>query len=109
MRIIHNIGQKKTQQMTASGFAYRGETGSENLWRGWHCELLIVSRDQLTGAEQALEIEGNGDDVINALRTAAKMLEGYRETLRASIAEGQNVNPQHKKITTTGLGPFAPH
>jgi hypothetical protein len=98
MRIIHNIGPKKTQQMTASGFAYRGKVGTEDQWQGWHCEVVICSKDGLSGAEQALEIEGDGDDLIDALEEARKMLIGYRELLRKGVKEGENVNPPHARV-----------
>lgn len=85
--------------MTASGFAYRGKIGEEHLWKGWHCEVLITSRDQLSGAEQAIEIEGNGDDVIHALEKAVNMLKGYGQHLKEGFGEGKNINPPHPKVS----------
>lgn len=84
--------------MTASGHAYRGRIGTEGQWQGWYCELLITTRDVLTGQEQPIEIEGNGEDVAETLEEAARMLRAYGTSLRADFEAGLNVNPPHRRL-----------
>lgn len=99
MRIIHNIGPRGTISLGAYGSPFRGSVGHEHEWIGWHAELWITSRDALSGVEQVIEIEGNGDDVIHALKTATAMLEAHGADLRKQFEAGVNINPPRPKIT----------
>lgn len=88
MRIIHNIGPKRSVQIGLSGNAYIGKVGTEHEWQGWRAELLIASRDCLSGAEQAIEIEGTGSDIMHALEQALNTMKGYEQLLREEHSKG---------------------
>lgn len=99
MRIIHNIGPKATISLTAYGSPFRGSVGHEHEWIGWYAEASITSRDALSGATQTIEIEGNGEDVIHALKTAYMMLEAHGAHLKEQFEAGVNINPPPARIT----------
>lgn len=82
MRIVLQIGPKRTAQMTCSGNAYIGPIDEPRQWRDWQCDLLITTSDTLDGTEQPIYIEGVGGDIIAVLEDAVNMLKGYEQILR---------------------------
>lgn len=82
MRIIHEIHSADGFQGTIGGDLYRGGVGRERIYQGWRAEILIVTKDPLTGREEPIHIEGAAQDVRRVLGRVLEMLDAAEEEMQ---------------------------
>lgn len=85
MRLINEIHSRKTFQATVGGDLYQGGVGRERIYSGWRAEVLIVTRDPLTGKDEPIYLEGAAEDVRHVLSETLRLLDGTEELMRAKF------------------------
>lgn len=89
MKIIHEIGSRETLSATLGSDPYHPYDASKPYH--WRAEILIVTKDIVTGADEPLYIEGSAGDIRATLRAVLDMIEGeevrIQENRREKTAE----------------------